>query len=427
MSAAGGAAARGDAPFSRRGALIVAGVGAASLLAAGLLGAFGDAISEPRSALSDAWSPSAVGHRAYLALLRDLGVPVIVSRHRTADKAAGEAVVALLEPLVEESGDGPRASALVDIDAVARRLLVVLPKRGAIPDPLRPRWVQHADVAPPAAAQRVLDLLDLEAEVVRPDHSVGAWRGPLPAPTLDRPQLVRSSALAPLVACDDGILAGELTGDGWRTIVLADPDVLETHGLGRGDDAVLAVRLAERLGAGARPLLVDETLHGNDLQPSLVRELLRFPLVLATAQALLMAALLAWAALIRFGRPRPAAPLLAPGKAFLVENTAELLRHGGHLSHAAAAYLKAAKDAVVARLRPPGEAGEPDAWLARLAAARGRSRDLLALEERVRRLEGARRGAEAETVRAAQAIHRWRQEMTDGAPGDPGHDRAAQG
>jgi hypothetical protein len=36
-------------------------------------------------------------------------------------------------------------------------------------------------------------------------------------------------------------------------------------------------------------------------------------------------------------------------------------------------------------------------------------------------------GGEEEAVRIAQAIHGWREEMTDGAPGDPRRDRAAQG
>jgi hypothetical protein len=416
-----------DAPFTRRGALVLAGVAALSLVAAGVLGAFGDVLGEPPTALADAWSPSAVGHRAYLALLRDLGVPVIVSRHRTADRT-GDAVVAILEPAIEEDEEGPRRETLVAIDGEARRLLVVLPKRAGTPDPIRRRWIGRAALEPVAVPQRVLEALDLDGEVIRPDRSIAAWRGPLPAPSVDEPQLLRGSGLVPLVACAEGLLAGERVGEGWHTVVVADPDVLATHGLGRGDNAALAVALVERLGAGPdRPLVVDETLHGHESQPSLAHELLRFPLVLATAQAAIVGMLLGWAALVRFGRPRPAPPLLAPGKSFLVENTAELLRHGGHLRHAAAAYLRAAKDEIVARLRPPGEAGAADAWLARTAGARGRARDLRRLEERVAKIEDLRHGAEAETVRAAQAIHRWRQEMTDGAAGNPGRDRSAEG
>ncbi|HEY6098514.1 MAG TPA: DUF4350 domain-containing protein [Anaeromyxobacter sp.] len=411
--------------FGRRGARWLVAVGALSLGAAALLGIFGDALYDPPSFAPDSFSRSAVGHRAFVELLRGLGYQVVVSRHRTADKAQ-EAVVALLEPRVGPE-DATREGMIEAVDGSSRRLLLVLPKREAVPDPARPRFVARAELLPAEDAQRVLDALAIDAKVVRPDRSVGAWRGALPAPALDRPQLVTATRLRPLVETDEGILAGEITGKGWSTIVLADPDVLATHGLLRGDNAALAVSLVERLGGNAFPVVLDETLHGFDQQPSIARELLRFPLVLATASALLAAALLAWAALVRFGRPRAPEPLLAPGKLFLVESTAALLRHGGHAGHAAAAYLRAAKDEVVHRLRPPGEGGEADAWLARMAEARGRGAPLREAEERVRRLGGRKAGGEEEAVRTALAIHRWREEMTDGADGDPRRDRAAQG
>lgn len=418
MSGAGGA-------FGRRGAGWLAAVAAASLGAAAFLGIYGDALYDPPSFAPDSFSRSAVGHRAFVELLRVLGRQVIVSRHRTADKAA-EAVVALLEPRVGPEDD-TRSGILDAVNGASRRLLVVLPKRGALPDPTRPRFVAHAGLLPPEDAQRVLDALEIAAKVVRPDRSIAAWRGELPAPALDAPQLVTGTDLHPLLSSDEGILAGELRFEDWHTIVLSDPDVLATHGLARGGNAALAVALLERLAGGPVPVVVDETLHGFDQQPSIARELLRFPLVLATTSALLAAALLAWAALVRFGRPRPPEPLLAPGKLFLVESTAGLLRHGGHAGLAAAAYLRAAKDEVVHRLRPPGEAGEAGAWLARFAEARGREASLRELEERVRRLGARGKGGEEEAVRAAQAVHRWREEMTDGAHGDPRRDRAAQG
>lgn len=417
----------GSGAFGRRRAGWLAAVAALSLGAAAFLGIFGDALYDPPSFAPDSFSRSAVGHRAFVELLRGLGHPVLVSRHRTADKAA-EAVVALIEPRVGPE-DGTREGVLEAIDGAARRLLIVLPKRGALPEPTRPRFVAYAGLLPLEDPQRVLDALEIEAKVIRPDHSIGAWRGELPAPTLDGPQLLTSSAsLHPLVASDEGILAAELdVADGWHAIVLADPDVLATHGLARGSNAALAVALVERLGGGALPVVVDETLHGFDQQPSIARELFRFPLVLGTASALLAAALLAWAALVRFGRPRAPEPPLAPGKLFLVESTAELLRHGGHAGHAAAAYLRAAKDEVVHRLRTPGEAGEADAWLTRVAEARGHGEPLRRIEERVRRLEARRAGGEEEAVRVAQLIHGWREEMTDGAHGDPRRDRTAQG
>lgn len=416
----------GGGAFGRRRAGWLAAAAAASLGAAAFLGVYGDALYDPPSFAPDAFSRSAVGHRALVELLRGLGWQVVLSRHRTADKA-GEAVVALLEPRAGR-GSEVRQGLLEGMRDAAPRLLVVLPKRSAYPDPVRPRWASAAPLLPLQDPQELLDGLEVAGAVVRPSRPVPAWRGALPAPTLDEPQLVRSDALVPLLATDEGMLAGELVQDGgFRTIVLADPDLLANHGLAKGENAALVVALLERLGAGEVPVVVDETLHGFDQQPSLARELLRFPLVLATLSALLAAALLAWAAMVTFGRPLGPDPVLAPGKLFLVESTAGLLRHGGHAAQAAAAYLRAAKDEVVHRLRPPGEAGEADAWLARAADARGRGGALRELEERVRRLGARRSGGEEEAVRVAQAVHRWREEMTDGAHGDTRRDRAAQG
>jgi hypothetical protein len=208
--------------------------------------------------------------------------------------------------------------------------------------------------------------------------------------------------------------------------VVSDPDLLATHGLGKGDNALLMVRILERLGAGNLPVVVDETLHGLEQRPSLALELLRFPLVLATLSALLVAALLAWSALVRFGRPLAPDPLLKPGRLALVESTAALLRHGGHFAHAASAYLRAARERVAQQHRQGGEGGD-DAWLTARAAARGKLDALRAIEARVRRLAGRKVRGEEEAVRTAQAIHTWREEMTNGAHGDPRDDRAAEG
>jgi hypothetical protein len=437
----------GAASFSRRGAGWLAALAAASLAAAGFLGAFGDALYDPPSFGQDGFSRSAVGHAAFTGLLRRLGFRVIVSRHRTSEKGSGGAVVALLEPRVGPDAE-PSADTFSAIESASDALLVVLPKRGALPDPLRPRFVASAEVLPLDVPQRILEKLDRGGKVVRPERSLGAWRGELPAPSLDVPQLIKSDLLKPLLACDDGILVGEIVGydeddedeDGggaaeggsarpgapaWRTIVVADPDLLATHGLGRGANAAILVRALERLGAGEKPIAVDETLHGFEEQPSLARELVRFPLAPATFSALLVAALLAWGGFIRFGRPNPPQPVLEEGRLALVESTAALLRHGGHSAHAAAAYLRAAKERVAHRLRPSGEAGEDPAWLAEAAERRGRGEALRAIEARVQRLEARRVGGEEEAVRAAQAIHRWREEMTDGADGDPRRDGAA--
>lgn len=414
------------ASFSRRGVIVLAGVAAASLLATFSLGAFGELLAEPATFGPDSFSRSALGHKAFVELVKAQGRTVLVSRHRTRDRAHEGAATALLEPRVGDEDGGRSKATLSDIEAGAARLLVVLPKRIGFPDQLRPRWIGTVRYAPIEDANRVLEALSLEATAIRPPASVGTWRGELPPPELSDPQLVRSEKLHPLLSADGGMLVGELRDGELHLIVLSDPDILETHGLGRGRNAELVMAILGRLG-GPPVLVVDETLHGHEIEPSITRELLRFPLVLATLQALVTLGLLAWAAVVRFGRPLAPASLLRPGKAFLVEHTAELLRAGGHAGEAARAYLRAAREEVLARVPPPGGAETPTAWLARLEAARGEAGMLRRLEERVARIEDGKRGAAVEAVRAAQQISRWREELTDGAAGDPRTRRRAQG
>lgn len=414
------------ASFTRRGVIVLVGVAAASLLATFSLGVFGELLAEPSSIAADTFSRSALGHRAFMELVKAQGRTVLVSRHRTPDRAREGALTALLEPTVGGEDDGRSRAVLRDIHEAASRILVVLPKRAGFPDPVRPRWVGGVRYLPIEEPNRVLEALNLDASAIRPPASVGAWQGPLPAPELADPQLVRSGELEPLLSCSEGILVGELRDADTHLVVVADPDLLETHGLGRGRNAELAMAILARFD-GPPVLVVDETLHGHEIQPSITRELLRFPLVLATLQALVTLGLLAWAAVVRFGRPLPAAALLRPGKVFLVEHTAELLRAGGHAGEAARAYLRAAREEVLARVPPPGGAETPAAWLDRLEAARGKAGMLRRLERRVAQIEDGRRGAAVEAVRAAQQISRWREELTDGAAGDPRTRRGAQG
>src|SRR6185436_16030104 len=110
------------------------------------------------------------------------------------------------------------------------------------------------------------------------------------------------------------------------------------HGLARGDNAAIALAAIEAERPVGGVVVVDETLHGHVAAPSLWRELFDFPLSLATLSVLLALAFLLWAAMGRFGKPRPDTRPLGAGKRYLIDNTAELTRHGGHAAHALERY-----------------------------------------------------------------------------------------
>jgi hypothetical protein len=242
---------------------------------------------------------------------------------------------------------------------------------------------------------------------------VGEWTGPIGfAPALADPQLLESSALEPLVASGNRMLVGARRGAGTGLTVLADPDLVENHGLHRGDNAQLAVALVERVRRGPGPIVFDDSFLPQPTRPSPWRALLAPPLIFATVQALLTALLVVWTALGRFGPAAPVPPPLPAGKVALVESTAALLRAGGHTRAALDRYLSAALQDVGARLHaPPGlRRAELLAWLDGVAPAAAGSATALWREIQDTKVD-VRRGL----LPLARKVHGWRVRMLHGS------------
>jgi hypothetical protein len=363
------------------------------------------------SADADAFSASAVGHRGFVRLLTATGVPVTVSRHASGRRSA-HATLLVIEPRPDRArgGDATREGLADMIDAAARSFLV-LPKRRAVEDPDVPGRVVDAPLLSTSDPREVAEAAGLEGEIVRPAETTG-WTGEIPgAPVLPGPQLLRSDAVEPLLACDQGILVGAYDGG----IVLADPDLLANHGLGRGENARIALAAVDLAREGTRPVVVDETLHGHHATPGVWRELFRFPLVLVLLHALLAIAVVLWAAMGRFGAPVPAPVVLEPGKGLLVANTATLLRLGRHGALALDRYWRSTLQTVARAVHAPpglGRAALED-WLAQVGRSRGAD-DGPATLEAVRREAMADPRDTARAVEAALRIHRWRETMLGG-------------
>ncbi len=398
------------APFGRASVALVVGVIALSLVVAVALAVFGDELEEGgHSVGADTYSVSAIGHHGLWRMLGELGVPTMRSRDASAAKAA-HGVLVLLEPSVSEPGAGQRLAAMV---ADSPRTLLVLPKwygqafEGET-------WIHDASLRPISDVAAVLDALGLEAEIARAERVV-AWQGDLPEPALTAPQTLRSELYQPeaTVSDDEALLFRvDLGGDDdARSLwVLSDPDVLNNHGLARPQNARFTFELLERLRDGG-PVVFDETAHGYGQAPSLTRALFRFPLVLATLQVLICGLLAAWAALVRFGPPLRPAPALAPGKDFLIRNTAALLAYGGHHAETLQRYLSFTIELVRHALHAPSLPPEQmTRWLDEVQRRRGGSIELAALQREV----AAARQPE-QILKLARRVGAWRMEMTNGA------------
>jgi hypothetical protein len=395
-------------------------------LATGLvLLALGPQVFGPSSVGADAYSVSAVGHRAFVELLERLDVPVVVSRHRTAERAGPETLLVLLEP--KDRDPRPEAEepeGLGDLVEHGGPVLVVLPKRAWVPDPQHPGWVREAEADGSDPARRVLDRLGLSTPVeVRP--APAAWSVNRYEALPDFPEAVQTiqatPAIEPLVADGIHVLVARVRygtrvpGGLW---LVTDPDLVASHGLHRGENALLVARvLAEARPPGAAVVL-DETTHGHGQRPSLWAALFAWPLVLPFLSGLLACLLWVAAGSVRFGAPRPPAAAIPPGSRFLVENSADLLRLGGHAEKALDRYLATALQDVARATHAPAHltSQETRDWI----VAAGRSRRVVT---RLEDLEAAvaRAGAASDrrhVLAAAVSIHGWREEMTHGPRGD---------
>jgi hypothetical protein len=362
-------------PFSRRALLVLFGLGGLSFLCALVFAFAEEDPAEIPDHRANAHSRSAIGHSDAVALLERLDIPVIVSHADSAQRARGGLLV-LAEPDAEHKDRFERS-----IEEAIGPVLIVLPKRSGVASP-EDRGVLASQTLLPA--ERVATFLDAlpcpDGEIVRGDDKDVA-----------APQSLRCGAVSDTVVTLDGHLT-----------VLADPDLMANHGLGQGDHARRFVALVDQLRAGG-PVVFDETIHGGQRATSLRHELLRPPLLYASLAALLLAAILLWSMTARFGKPLPPPPALAAGKRLLIENTAALVRLGGHVDFAVARYLQQTVQLVAQKTHaPPHLTGAPlHAWLEEIGRARGVTVRLADLDPT--------RG----TVAAALRIDDWRRQMTE--------------
>ena len=411
-----------DGSFSPRAALLVIGGGAFTfLLAIGLMVLA--EVMEPRGQVgANAFSRSAIGHRAFVEILRRLDVPVVISRHRAVRGARPGDVVLVAEPPTA-AALASTLGALRDAPAGPSAMVLVLPKRTGSADPAKAGRLARSWVLPAAGVIAVLRDMGSLVEVARSD-STPDWEdnrfGAIPL--LDGVQLV-TGGLRPVVAAAQGVLIGDTVVDGVPVRVVTDPDLLATHGIGDGANAVLAVNaITELLDDGGR-LIVDETVHGYRQDPSLVIAAFRPPLLPATLALVMALGALAWAAWSRFGAPIAEAPRLERGKDPLIEGAVGLLATGPHAGRTLVAYARMVVRDVAHRFHAPANldpAGQ-ETWLAARARSRGATDDLDALLARIRTLSAAS-GADGDIAAAARRLHTFRRELIDGPGRRPSAD-----
>ncbi|MGE3354515.1 MAG: DUF4350 domain-containing protein [Planctomycetota bacterium] len=387
-------------PFSPRAARTVGALGLASLVTAfALLVTPGDHLRVPSDG-ADGFSRSAIGHRGLVHLLRELGHDV--RQQRSPEHPPTRGVLVLAEPDPDAEVD------YTALAAAATRTLVVLPKRDAESDPMRPGWVRHSTLRDE----------DHRSAVLRQLAEQGLWdrttrlrlaapgplqtRGDLPEPAVPgEAQLLvgLDPTIEPLVTGDDGVLLARRG----KVHVLSDPDVLANHAL--ADNAHFAAALFDLLADG-RQITFDETVHGHAADPDLWHAIGSWPLVLVPAHLLLAFALVLWMARGRFGPALRPPPAIADGKGYLIDNVAALLRTSS-LGSSLRGYTRRRVRSAALRLGAPTSLDDDGfrRWLLRRAARSGDADEL----DGVLRELGDTAAGDRRSLRAARHLH----EITD--------------
>ncbi|MEM7120740.1 MAG: hypothetical protein AAF563_05650 [Pseudomonadota bacterium] len=363
-------------------------------------------------------SISAIGKGAFYELLEDLDIPVDVDRGRggSLGKQSDDLRVVTGRPVTADN------RVFVASRLVGDRMIVILPKWDVVDDPIRAGWVADATGMEVDDVVSMLRMVVSDGKIVRPPSPVDWTINELGlSPTLTQPQLFASSQARPVLGSDDGMLIGEVAYGDRRIWVVADPDFVANHGLHRGSNAALAVTMIEAMAPADGQVVFDLAVQETIEPISLTQLLFEFPTAIVTIQTAIVLLLLLWAITGSFGTryelPRP----LQSGSAALIGNMSALLILGGHFRDMLTRYAQATVRDVAHRLHAPAglDRAARDAWLERVADARGISRNLERLNQDLNRTADPRTRPDARrTIDIAAAFHQWRQEMIRGPRDD---------
>jgi hypothetical protein len=415
-----------------RGALFLSVV-----MAIGFVGWIAASVAEttpdPQSSGADSFSGSAIGHRALVEFLREIGRNVVVGRFQSAVVAGESGLLVLAEPAYgpatptapnrgpfgpeedEEDEDAGAIDAGAPVVKLAKRTMVVLPKRRIVGSGIKGR---RAELLPLDEVQKILDRYVDDASVVRSSTPLPCGDVLFSAP--GGSQFVVRPPGFEVVYGDrtEALVVRRRHDDGEELWIVSDPDVVATHGLATAGVPAFVAALFAAAAPDGGGVVVDEAHHGFERRPSFFERFGRPPLSFLLLHAGLIFLLAFWGGAVRFGPPSNPEAEASCGRAGLVATTAGLLavRAGG----AAAAVSRHAEHRLrdaAARLRIDLALPIPELADRVDAAVKGRAKDggFAAVAEALGRARRAasksRMSADKETLAAAAALSDWRDSL----------------
>ena len=390
-------------PFNPR---LVIGLIAAGIVAFGamlLLIAYGGNIGSSRSGRAHALSVAAIGFKGLVTLVGEFHDTRLV---RNAEEEGDD----LLIVAVEESSRPAQVTSLLE----RRRnlpTLIILPKWLTVADPARRGWVRAVAPVAGAGAEPVFGGVEVAVQPGGPPRAAFAegedvlrgLRLPVPASA----QTIAGKGVTPLASLPGGGALVARIGEEPHYI-LADPDLVNNHGLRDPARALAALGLVERLNGSGDSVGFDLTANGLGAATS--QNVLRLafePPFLVMTLALLAAAVLAGLhGAFRFGPILGEARSIPLGKTALVENSAGLIRLAEREVRLGAAYADVVRQETARITGAPHslQGGDLDRYLDRLGKP-GQPR----FSEIAARLQGAR-DRHALTA-SARSLNQWKKEI----------------
>lgn len=403
-----------SSPFSSLTAIIMIGIGTLAFIAIFALLAWSPDLANKNRAGEHPYSASAIGYGGLVSILETDGHTVAISRFQnTLDFNDG-----LLILTIPRFGFS-RADEL-DLELVSEPALYVLPKWTGFRDREKPAWQKDTDLLDRAYVSIIAQNFDSDASVwrLRNPGRIDTPFGPAAPKFEHEMQVLESDSLESIIATPGGVLLAKVPGR--EVYILSDPDILNTFGLARRENARMALGLidwlligSERLdGFADRTITFDATLHGFARSESLLRVIFDKPFLGASLVALATILLIIWAAFIRFGPPLPEQRALAFGKKALAESSAGLVSMARREGQMAQPYRQMTERNLARQLGLPPQA-QSDAF--------ARTADRLAEQKNLPKTWSEQSQALTEPASGrndirdkALALWRWRQEMKDG-------------
>lgn len=308
-----------ESPFSARVVAILVAIAVFSFGGVMVMAGWAPELRDRNQAGDHPYSTSALGYNGFVRLMEAQGYPVSISRLERNLETRDWGLMIVTLPAYGNFD-------VIEKTSFQQPTLVVLPKWYGRADPLNPARQADTRFIDARTINDRLRIVYPDVEILRVNAFIEIDSdfdtGPVKPDV--RLQLIQSNELEIVVGTEGGALVAYDPGRG--IYILADPDMMNTFGLARAENAVFATRLINYLRSSENePILMDATLHGFARSENLLKMLFSVPYIGATLVALASALLLGWAAIVRFGPPAREARAIALGKQALADNTAGLV------------------------------------------------------------------------------------------------------